>query len=181
MQCACVCRDLVDFSVYLDITDDVKFAWKIQRDMEERGHSLESIQKVCPLRGTLTTTLTHPIHPPCAPLPLPCQSIESRKPDFAAYVEPQKKEADIVIQVLPSSLVDDPKGKYLKVRLIQRLGVENFTPVELFESGADVDGFAPSKTSVPQSTIGQADREGEGMDGWTCVLCCALWCVRVQV
>merc|ERR1719263_964547 len=51
-------RDLLDFSLYLDITDDVKFAWKIQRDMVERGHSLESIQ----------------------------QSIEARKPDFDAFV-----------------------------------------------------------------------------------------------
>ena len=47
-------RDLLDFSLYLDISDDVKFAWKIQRDMEERGHSLESIKA----------------------------SIEARKPDF---------------------------------------------------------------------------------------------------
>merc|ERR1719258_173432 len=38
-------RELLDFSLYLDITDDVKFAWKIQRDMVERGHSLESIQQ----------------------------------------------------------------------------------------------------------------------------------------
>ena len=37
-------RELLDFSLYLDISDDVKFAWKIQRDMEERGHSLESIK-----------------------------------------------------------------------------------------------------------------------------------------
>ncbi|KAG8071981.1 hypothetical protein GUJ93_ZPchr0006g43967 [Zizania palustris] len=37
-------RDLLDFSIYLDISDEVKFAWKIQRDMAERGHSLESIK-----------------------------------------------------------------------------------------------------------------------------------------
>merc|ERR1712238_216675 len=36
-------RDLIDFSLYLDISPDVKLNWKIQRDMEERGHSLESI------------------------------------------------------------------------------------------------------------------------------------------
>merc|ERR1719269_240383 len=58
-------RELLDFSIYLDISDDVKFAWKIQRDMEERGHSLESIKA----------------------------SIESRKPDFDAYIDPQKKDA----------------------------------------------------------------------------------------
>ncbi|CAN6579808.1 unnamed protein product [Malus baccata var. baccata] len=52
-------RDLLDFSIYLDISNEVKFAWKIQRDMAERGHSLESIKA----------------------------SIEARKPDFDAYIE----------------------------------------------------------------------------------------------
>merc|ERR1719183_1105061 len=60
-------RDLLDFSLYLDISDEVKLNWKIQRDMEERGHSLESI----------------------------LASIEARKPDFDAYVAPQKKFADL--------------------------------------------------------------------------------------
>lgn len=64
-------RDLLDFKIYLDISDDVKFAWKIQRDMAERGHTLESIKA----------------------------SIEARKPDFDAYIDPQKQHADVVIQV----------------------------------------------------------------------------------
>lgn len=64
-------RDLLDFKIYLDISDDIKFAWKIQRDMAERGHSLDSIKK----------------------------SIEARKPDFDAYIDPQKKDADVIIQV----------------------------------------------------------------------------------
>merc|ERR1712094_77502 len=68
-------RDLLDFKIYLDISDDVKFAWKIQRDMKERGHSLESIKA----------------------------SIESRKPDFDAYIDPQKKDADVIIEVCPRS------------------------------------------------------------------------------
>lgn len=64
-------RDLLDFKLYLDISDDVKFAWKLQRDSQERGHSVESIK----------------------------QSIESRKPDFDAYIDPQKKHADVILQV----------------------------------------------------------------------------------
>ena len=55
----------------LSIADETKFAWKIQRDMAERGHSLESIKA----------------------------SIASRKPDFDAYIDPQKKKADVIIQV----------------------------------------------------------------------------------
>ena len=61
----------MDFKIYLDISDEVKFAWKIQRDMAERGHSLESIKA----------------------------SIEARKPDFDAYIDIQKKHADVIIQV----------------------------------------------------------------------------------
>lgn len=71
--------ELCDYKIYLDISDEVKFAWKIQRDMKERGHSLESIK----------------------------QSIEARKPDFDAYIDPQKAKADLVIQVqiLPPCLL----------------------------------------------------------------------------
>merc|ERR1719424_1030124 len=57
-------RDALDLTIYLDITDDVKFAWKAQR------------------------------------------AIAARKPDFAAYVEPQKEKADIIVQVLLSDLID---------------------------------------------------------------------------
>merc|ERR1711918_290100 len=103
-------RELMDFTVYLDISDDIKFAWKIQRDMEERGHSLESIQA----------------------------SIESRKPDFDAFVGPQRAHSDLVISVLPTDLVTDDKGKTLKVKMIQREGVDNFDPVYLFDEGSTI-------------------------------------------
>lgn len=104
-------RDLLDFSMYLDISDEIKFAWKIQRDMEERGHSLESIKA----------------------------SIESRKPDFDAFVAPQRGDSDLVISVLPTDLVDDPEAKTLKVQLIQRTGKSNFDPVYLFDEGSTIE------------------------------------------
>jgi len=92
-------RDLMDVKIYLDISDDVKIAWKIQRDMKERGHSLESIKS----------------------------SIAARKHDFDAYIDPQKKHADIIIQVLPTQLIPDEKeGKVLRVRMIQKEGVKFF-------------------------------------------------------
>lgn len=83
---------LLDFSIYLDISDRVKFAWKIQRDMAERGWALEDIKK----------------------------DIEKRKPDFDKYVAPQRAKADMVIEVLPSRLAP-PKDEtapleYLRVR-----------------------------------------------------------------
>jgi len=104
-------RALFDFKIYLDISDEVKFAWKIQRDMAERGHSLESIKA----------------------------SIEARKPDFDAYVDPQKAFADIIIQVLPTQLIpDDNEGKILRVRLIQKEGKKFFNPVYLFDEGSTI-------------------------------------------
>jgi phosphoribulokinase (EC 2.7.1.19) len=63
-------RSLLDFSVYLDISDEVKIAWKIQRDMAERGHRYEDV----------------------------LFAINARKPDFTAYIDPQKQYADVVIQ-----------------------------------------------------------------------------------
>lgn len=104
-------RDLVDFSVYLDISDEVKINWKIQRDMAERGHSYEDI----------------------------LASINARKPDFSAYIEPQKQHADIVIQVLPTQLVKDQQSNLLRVRLIQKEGIPNFEPAYLFDEGSTID------------------------------------------
>merc|ERR1719453_577448 len=78
-------RELLDFSIYLDISDDVKFAWKIQRDMAERGWTREQV----------------------------LESIEQRKPDFSAYVEPQMKDSDVVLSVLPSDTSKLEVGKHL--------------------------------------------------------------------
>ena len=47
--------------------------------MANRGHNLESIKA----------------------------SIEARKPDFDAYIDPQKQYENVVIQVLPTQLIPD--------------------------------------------------------------------------
>ncbi|MGG6296628.1 phosphoribulokinase [Leptolyngbya sp. AN02str] len=105
-------RSLLDFSVYLDIDDEVKIAWKIQRDMAERGHTYDDVMA----------------------------AINSRRPDFMAYIDPQKEHADVVIQILPTRLIkDDTERKVLRVRLIQKDGVEGFEPVYLFDEGSTID------------------------------------------
>merc|ERR1712127_168061 len=118
-------RDLLDFSLYLDISDEVKLNWKIQRDMEERGHSLESI----------------------------LASIEARKPDFDAYIAPQKEHSDLTIEVLPT-LLDPEDKKTLRVRCIQKLGVSGFSPCYLFDEGSTIAWTPPStKLSSPPPGI----------------------------
>jgi len=114
-------RDLLDFSLYLDISPEVKLNWKVQRDMEERGHSLESIMA----------------------------SIEARKPDFDAFIDPQKQFADMTIDVLPTQLDAEDK-KTLRVRCIQKEGVENFNPCYIFDEGSTVEWTpAAAKLSSP--------------------------------
>merc|ERR1719472_16967 len=98
-------REALDLTIYLNITDEVKFAWKAQRDIAERGATMEEVQA----------------------------AIDARKPDFSAYVEPQKEKADIVIQVLMSELIDDPTGKYLKVKFIQKKDKEALSAAYLMD------------------------------------------------
>ncbi|VFQ70571.1 unnamed protein product [Cuscuta campestris] len=79
--------------------------------MAERGHSLESIKA----------------------------SIQARKPDFDAYIDPQKQHADVVIEVLPTQLIpDDDEGNVLRVRLIMKEEVRHFSPVYLFDEGSTI-------------------------------------------
>jgi len=104
-------RELVDFSVYLDISDEVKIAWKIQRDMAERGHRYEDV----------------------------LAAINARRPDFEAYIDPQKEFADVVIRVLPTQLLkEDKERKVLRVQMIQREGIEGFDPAYLFDEGSTI-------------------------------------------
>merc|ERR1719454_1985955 len=67
-------RDTLDLGIYIDIVDEVKFAWKVQRDVAERGWTEEQVQ----------------------------EDIQKRLPDFSAYVDPQRKDADIILRYEPS-------------------------------------------------------------------------------
>jgi len=83
-------RTQLDLGIYIDIVNDVKFAWKVQRDVAERGWTEEQVK----------------------------EDIEKRLPDFSAYVDPQKANADVVLRYEPS----DKGLPYLKVKLIQKKG-----------------------------------------------------------
>ena len=63
-------RDLCDIKVYVDTEDDVRLARRIQRDVVERGRSVESVLK---------------------------QYLEVVKPMHHQFVEPTKRYADIIV------------------------------------------------------------------------------------
>jgi len=83
-------RNTLDLGIYIDIVNEVKFAWKVQRDVAERGWTEEQVKA----------------------------DIDKRLPDFSAYVDPQKADADVILRYEPSE-----KGlPLLKVKLIQKKG-----------------------------------------------------------
>lgn len=99
-------RKLLDFKVYFDLSDPIKIQWKIQRDMAERGHSYEDV----------------------------IRAIESRRPDFSAYIDPQKQHADVVLQILPSQLPVKTDGtKKIMARMVQVDGIPNYDAPYLFD------------------------------------------------
>ncbi|MBD2178998.1 phosphoribulokinase [Pseudanabaena sp. FACHB-1998] len=129
-------RKLLDFSIYLDLSDEVKAAWKIQRDIAERGHTLADVM----------------------------QAIDARRPDFEAYIDPQKAHADVVVQILPTNLIaDDRDRKVLRVRLIQRSDVEGLQPAYLFDEGSTIS-WIPCGTKLTCSYPGI--KLFSGPDGW---------------
>eukprot|EP00245_Coleochaete_scutata_P000202 TRINITY_DN1021_c0_g2_i1.p1 TRINITY_DN1021_c0_g2~~TRINITY_DN1021_c0_g2_i1.p1 ORF type:complete len:377 (+),score=73.17 TRINITY_DN1021_c0_g2_i1:153-1133(+) len=112
--------DLLDFSVYLDISNTVKYAWKIDRDCKERNETEEFVR----------------------------QSIAKREPDFKRYIDPQKQLADVVIEVLPTQLIQDDRDfKVLRVRMVMREDTPNFTPVYLIDEGSTVS-WTPCGTKL---------------------------------
>jgi phosphoribulokinase len=102
---------MLDLSIYLDISDDVKFAWKIQRDMQERGWTEEavraSIEGRKPGMKFFFFFFWNLINPP-----------PPRNSDFEAFVAPQRALADIVIEVLPTQLVDDKEVIVIQYNII---------------------------------------------------------------
>eukprot|EP00933_Yihiella_yeosuensis_P007652 TRINITY_DN112786_c0_g1_i1.p1 TRINITY_DN112786_c0_g1~~TRINITY_DN112786_c0_g1_i1.p1 ORF type:complete len:486 (+),score=68.07 TRINITY_DN112786_c0_g1_i1:55-1512(+) len=89
-------RRSFDLSIYLDAADNVKLALKAHCNPEDHGRSLDHLKS----------------------------AIARNKPDFIAYVEPQKEHADIIIRIETADMNHAPTDSvglpYLKVKMIQR-------------------------------------------------------------
>ncbi|CAE8718098.1 unnamed protein product [Polarella glacialis] len=92
-------RRALDLSIYIDIPATMKFFWKARRDVEERFWTTEQLKA----------------------------DIERTKSAFAQFVEPQKRNADLILVYEPSEARGLP---YLNVKLIQKKHGA-FTPVSL--------------------------------------------------
>ncbi|WFN34352.1 phosphoribulokinase [Methanogenium sp. S4BF] len=101
-------RRLFDFTCYVDPDDEVKFAWKIARDVGDRGYSRDQVTaEIC-----------------------------TRKPDYEAYVAPQKQYADAILKITPSVYdASQTRGMYAVSLLQERFEktIKNIViPLDLF-------------------------------------------------
>ena len=65
-------RDLMDIKIFVDTDDDIRIIRRIQRDIEERGRSLQSV--IDQYKSTV-------------------------KPMYHQFIEPTKRYADIIVQI----------------------------------------------------------------------------------
>ena len=64
-------NNIIKLKIYMDTDENLKIPWKIKRDMQKRGYSLDKIMN----------------------------QIEARKHDFIKYIYPQRELADIIIRM----------------------------------------------------------------------------------
>ncbi|MDH4120450.1 MAG: phosphoribulokinase [Deltaproteobacteria bacterium] len=86
-------RNFYDIKVYLAPPEDLRMVWKIKRDCSKRGYTEDQVR----------------------------DEMVKREPDSEAFIRPQRKFADIIIEFYPKPGVDlKDAGPNLNVRLILR-------------------------------------------------------------
>jgi phosphoribulokinase len=66
-----ILRNNLDFLLFVDPVPEVKYDWKVKRDVNKRGYSAADVYR----------------------------HIEERKPDYERYIAPQKEYADAVVRI----------------------------------------------------------------------------------
>ena len=146
-------RACFDVTVHLDPPEDVRAAWKIQRDTRKRGYRPEQVRA----------------------------ELGRREPESAEFIRPQRELADIVISFAPIEGREDPPGTPLSATILMRPTIQhpNFTeiltkaPTEAMHlalkrdsDGRPVDalhihGYAPAEEST---VVAKAIWEGLDVD-----------------
>ena len=92
-------RGLFDLNVWLDPETELKHKWKVQRDVAKRGYTAAQVQA----------------------------EIVTREPDVAAFIAPQRRFADLIVQFYPAqqnspghAATGTPADEHLSVRIMER-------------------------------------------------------------
>ena len=102
-----ISRDSFDVKVYLAPPEDLRYTWKIKRDMRKRGYSEEQV----------------------------LESLRQREPDSEAYIRPQRQWADIVVTFYPPQEENKINDLLLNVNLVLRPNIPHPDFLHLFEGG----------------------------------------------
>tara|TARA_B100000963_G_C22613771_1_gene666240 strand:- start:1286 stop:2473 length:1188 start_codon:yes stop_codon:yes gene_type:complete len=129
-------RSLYNLKIFLDIDEDLRRSFKIERDVKERGHDLDKVIK----------------------------SIESRRDDFKKFIYPQKKYAYLILSLQPINLLEttkDDNNKYkVVVTIFNGLGELQLNRVLVGLCGLHVDMEVDTDSSKTKITIeGDAVKE----------------------
>ncbi|HWB73003.1 MAG TPA: phosphoribulokinase [Egibacteraceae bacterium] len=87
-----VSRACFDVSVYLDPPEEIRYEWKIERDVSERGYTEEEVR----------------------------EQLQTREPESEQFIRPQRAKADIVVRFGPIEERDDPEETPLSATLLLR-------------------------------------------------------------
>jgi len=90
-------RACFDIAVYLDPPDDIRREWKLKRDCAERGYTREQV----------------------------LAELERREPESAAYIRPQRQQADISIRFAPVAGHAEPDGTQLSAEILLRPTIQH--------------------------------------------------------
>lgn len=85
-------RACFDLTVYLDPPEDIRRAWKVKRDVRDRGYTEEQV----------------------------LADLERREPDSAAFIRPQRRWADIVVQFAPIAERGEDRSDPLSATVLLR-------------------------------------------------------------
>ena len=96
--------NLFDIKIYVDTDNDIRLIRRIQRDVKERGRSIDSI-----ITQYLTTV----------------------RPMHIQYVEPSKRNADIIVPVGLNNVVLDLVVSKLKSHLLLTNGIKDWLLIGL--------------------------------------------------
>ena len=124
--------DSYDLSIYLDIDEELRRRFKLQRDVDQRGHAVEKV----------------------------LASFEKRKRDSERFICPQARSADLIMSLQPihPRILDDQENKpplRFKLGVRSRKGLDEMTLTRVLVGicGLHIDVEANHDTSEVSMTI----------------------------
>ena len=98
LHCLYMPEHVINLKIYMDTDDNLRFPWKIERDVVKRGYSIDKIYK----------------------------QIKERENDFYKYIYPQKEKADIIIRFYTNLIFDfDQYISHKKYPVFLKIGIKS--------------------------------------------------------